>query len=49
MSKGALDIFALVINFLGFNWQPKKITNNFFEAIKTTMQALFNNLKKLFY
>jgi hypothetical protein len=23
MSKGAHDIFALVINFLGSNWQPK--------------------------
>jgi len=37
MSKGALDIFALVINFLEFNWQPKKITNKLFEAIKTTI------------
>jgi hypothetical protein len=23
MLKGAHDIFALVINFLGSNWQPK--------------------------
>ncbi len=26
MSKNAYDIFALVINFLDENWQPKKVT-----------------------
>ncbi len=25
MSKGAHDVFALVINFLGFDWKPKQI------------------------
>jgi hypothetical protein len=26
MSRNAYDIFALVINFLDENWQPKKVT-----------------------
>jgi hypothetical protein len=34
MSKGAHDIFALVINFLNENWQPKKVTIGFFETTK---------------
>ncbi len=25
MSKGAHDVFALVINFLGFDWKPKQV------------------------
>jgi len=48
MSKGMHDIFSFVINFLGSNWQPIKKTIDFFEAIKTTRQALSNNLTKLF-
>jgi hypothetical protein len=32
MSKGAHDIFALVIKILGFNWQPKQVTIDLFEA-----------------
>lgn len=32
MSKGVNDIFALVINFLGINWQPKHVTLWFFEG-----------------
>jgi hypothetical protein len=49
MSKGAHDIFAFVINFLGSNWQPKQITTDLFEAIKTTRHALSNNLTKVFH
>jgi hypothetical protein len=45
MSKGAYDIFALVINFLDENWQLKKVTIGLFEAIKTIGQALARNLK----
>jgi len=41
-------IFALVINFLGFDWQPKLITSGLFETTKTIGQALVNNLTKLF-
>jgi hypothetical protein len=47
MSNSAYDIFALVINFLDENWQPKKVTIDLFEAIETTSQALTRNLKKL--
>jgi len=48
MSKGMHDIFSFVINFLGSNWQPQKKTIDFFEAIKTTRQALSNNLTIFF-
>jgi hypothetical protein len=47
MLKGAYDIFALVINFLDKNWQPKKVTINLFEAKETIGQALARNLKEL--
>jgi hypothetical protein len=47
MSKGVYDIFALVINFLDENWQPKKVTIDLFEATKTIGQALAKNLKEL--
>jgi hypothetical protein len=40
MSKGAYDIFTLVINFLDENWQLKKVTIGLFEAIETTSQTL---------
>jgi hypothetical protein len=33
MSKGVHNIFALVIYFLGANWQAKHVTLGFFEAI----------------
>jgi hypothetical protein len=45
MSKGAYDIFALVINFLDGNWQPKKVTISLFEVTKS--QTLVKILKKL--
>jgi len=32
MSKGALDTFALVINFLTLDWEPKHVTTGLFEA-----------------
>jgi hypothetical protein len=33
MSKGAHDLFALVINFLGLDLQPKHVTIGLFEAL----------------
>jgi hypothetical protein len=48
MSKGAHDIFALVINDLGFDWQPKQMIIGLFESTKTNSQTLANNLTKLF-
>jgi hypothetical protein len=47
MSKGAYDIFALVINFFDENWQPKNVTIGLFEATETIGQALAKNLRKL--
>jgi hypothetical protein len=39
-------IYLFVINFLGFDRQPKQIDIGLFEAIKTIGQALVNNLTK---
>jgi len=47
MSKRAHDIFGLVINFLGSNWQPKHVTIGLFQVIKINGQTLTNNLTKL--
>ncbi len=47
MSKGGHDIFALVINFLESDYQPKQVTIGLLEAIETILQTLTNNLTKL--
>jgi hypothetical protein len=36
MSKGAHDVFALVISFLNEKWQPQHITIGLFEVNETT-------------
>jgi len=40
MSKGALDVFTLVIIFLGSNYKLKQVTFDLFEIAKTTKQML---------
>jgi len=47
MSKGVHDIFALVINFLGKDCVPKRITIGLFETFETLDQALATNLQDL--
>jgi hypothetical protein len=47
MSKGIYDSFALVINFLGTNWQPKHITIGLFETMDTYGQTLAKDLIEL--
>jgi hypothetical protein len=47
MSKGTYDVFALLINFLNNDWQPKHVTIGLFETIETTGQALAKSLTKL--
>jgi hypothetical protein len=47
ISKDERDIFALVINFLRIDWQPKHITLNFFEPIDTGGQTLVKNITNL--
>jgi hypothetical protein len=47
MSKGAYDIFALVIKFLGVDWQPKHIAVGLLEASNTSRHALAKGLTKL--
>jgi hypothetical protein len=44
MSKSAHDVFALVLNFLGFNWKPKQIILGLFEVVEITRKALIKNL-----
>jgi hypothetical protein len=45
ISKAGHDIFALVINFLGDDWQPKHITLGHFEPTYTIGQILARKLK----
>ncbi len=47
MSKGAHDVFVIVISFLGSDWKPKHVTFGLFEATKTIGQTLIKNLIKL--
>jgi hypothetical protein len=47
MSKGNYDIFALVVNFLNVNWQPKQKTIGLFVTTETIRQALAVNLNNL--
>jgi hypothetical protein len=47
MSKVRHDIFALVINFLGDDWQPKHTNLGIFESIDITGQTLAKTLTKL--
>ncbi len=49
MSKGAYDIFALVIHFLGTKWQPKHITIGLFEAMDISCQTLAKDLIELLW
>jgi hypothetical protein len=43
MSKGTSDVFALVINFMDENWQPKKVKIGLSEAIEKIGQVLARN------
>jgi len=47
MSIKAHDIFALVIKFLGVDWQPKHITIGLFHTSETTRQVLAKNVSTL--
>jgi hypothetical protein len=42
MNKGAFDTFALVINFLTLDWEPKHVRLGLFEA-KGTIRVNFAN------
>ncbi len=47
MFKGVYDIFALMINFLSSDWQPKHVTIGLFETIETIGQTLVRSLTEL--
>jgi hypothetical protein len=47
MFKRTYDVFALVINFLVSDWQPKHVTIGLFKTIETISQALARNLIEL--
>jgi hypothetical protein len=36
MSKGAHDVFDLVMNFFESTWKPKQMTFGLFENVETT-------------
>jgi hypothetical protein len=47
MSRGASDIFILVINFLGKVWLPKHITIGLFKAMDIYGQTLAKDFIEL--
>jgi hypothetical protein len=48
MNKGAFDTFALVINFLTLDWEPKHVTIGLFEAKDIVELPYANQLQVLF-
>jgi hypothetical protein len=42
--RGHMIYLLLLFNFVGFDWQPKQMTINLFEATKTINQTLAINL-----
>jgi hypothetical protein len=48
MNKGALDAFALVINFLTLDWESKHVIISLFEAKGITRINLVSQLQALF-
>jgi hypothetical protein len=49
MFKRAHAIFALVVKFLGADWQSKHVIIGFFETNEITRHALVKNLIELFH
>jgi hypothetical protein len=47
LSKGAHDVFALIVNFLEKNWMSKHIIIALFEAFETSRPTLIRNLQDL--
>jgi len=47
MSKAAYNVFALMINFLNSNWQPKHVIINLFEATKILRQTFGQKFDKI--
>ncbi len=45
MSKGAHDVFALVIFFLKLNWKPKQVIISLFEIVDTTPKCILVDSK----
>jgi hypothetical protein len=48
MSKGALDTFSLVINFLTLDWEPKHVIIGLFEAKWTSGVSFVDQLQTMF-
>ncbi len=47
MFEGVYVIFALMINFLGSDWQPKHVTIGLFDVTNNTIQTLARSLTML--
>jgi hypothetical protein len=48
MSKGARNIFVMIVNFLSTNWEPKHITIGLFDANDTNGATMAVKLKHIF-
>jgi hypothetical protein len=47
MSKGAHDVFVIIVNFMSTIWEPKHITIGEFEAIVTSGVAMVVKFKQI--
>jgi len=47
MSKGANDVFSLVMNFIGVNWKPKHVMIRLFDTTKRNSQVMALKLQAL--
>jgi hypothetical protein len=47
MSRGCVDTFALVINYLNESWMPHHVTIGLFEVHETTRLSMINQLCSL--
>jgi hypothetical protein len=47
MFKGAHDLFALLLSFVGSDWQPKHVASDLFERTTKRRHALAQNLIEL--
>jgi hypothetical protein len=47
MSKGAHDVFVIIVNFMSIIWEPKHIAIGLFEAIVTNGVDIVVKLKQI--
>jgi hypothetical protein len=47
MSKGAHDVFVIIVDFMSTAWEPKHITIGLFEAIVTNGATIVVKFKQI--